>query len=292
MIRKTTYFALGLAFISLSNCSENDPKVVYNLPDEPQITGPRILKTVRNGNHTTEEYQSSYGTLYSVSRAEIENGNITKRQNIAINYLNGNISRVVISGIFSGINSAGKAEIFPQYDETTGRISSITQNIYEGATQKYREVITVEYNTDGNPMRLNKVHSVPTVVSGITTYRNTQNTRETLSYTSKNISSVEQVTDTIDNDTGVISATTRTVINYSQYDWRPNVYRTISTQYLLLMASLMPEYYYGLSENNATRKVSTTTNGTQIQVSYNYSYDRQGYPISNGVLQYSYQPIP
>lgn len=290
MIKRTTSFAWGMASLLLASCAEGDPKKVYNLPDEPQITGPRILKTVHQGNNLVEEYQSSHGVMYTAKRSDIQNGAIVKSQNITVSYLDGKMSKIVVSGLFSGISSIGRAEIIPQYDATTGYISSITQEVYEGVAKKYREVSTVEYDTEGKPNVIYKVHSVPTNIEGV--YRNTQKIYENLHYAQGNISAVETVVHTINETSGTITATAKTTTAYTKYDWRYNPYKTISTRYLLLMANLMPEYYYGFSANNATEKVITASDGTQTKTSYVYDYDRQGYPTSDGIRKYTYQSIP
>lgn len=279
MIKNYSFLLLGTVALLLGSCADPVSSVTKD-----EIEGPRMLKTVTSTNgNTLEKYQiSDYGILQKI---------ILPNQSFTFNYLGNTLKEIEVTGSFESFPSAEKITIHPNYN-TAGQIASVTNEIFVEGNKKYREVTTIEYNNLGQPVLFFKI-SFQAYVNGfgVTYYVPYSYTYNNITYQGNNVVNVELKKENKDT-TGAITSVQATDYKYEGFDWRPNPYNTMTKHSLIIMASYAPEMTYNLSQNNATKRKTTTQTGGQNVTTFSYKHDSFAYPLTNGHVNFQYQPIP
>ncbi len=290
-MKKILHLLSFLFVLVVVSCRTNDPAQIFGWDDPEDISGPRMLKKVIVNNQTEEEYFPNSGNLFKVERKIYNSSSIQESQTIYLSYLGTKLSQVEVNGNIPGnTSSAGRAVLTPNYD-VAGKMVSLMNDYFEGTVHKKHSITIYNYNAAGKMVNAyQKTATVNPSTPNVYVYPNITN--DFITYDGSNVVKVESSKQVVNLQTGLIQSEVKTTFDYSGYDWRINPYTTIQDNYLTIMASVFPDMYANLSENNAGKLKLKVGTAAATETVYNYKFDTHNYPTTNGYRAFKYQPAP
>ena len=289
MKRLLQFFSLIIGLAVFNSCAESDPAAVYGFEDPNDISGPRILRKAFAGNSTLEDYSLNNGKLFKIDRVA-QAGATVENQTIYVYYLGNRISKMEMIGTVPGGTTGGKYVLIPNYDNATGRMVSLMNDFYVGNTHTNHSISIFEYDGAGRGTKAYKKTAVNAATPNIYVYPNT--VTDAITYDGPNVAKVESSKNVLDISSGVILSTVKNTYEYVNYDWRNNPYLGISDNYIINIASIFPDMYSYMSDNNPAKMKFTSGSLPMVETVYSYKFDTHNYPVSNGTKSYTYQPAP
>lgn len=290
MKRLLQFFSLIIGLAVFNSCAESDPAAVYGFEDPNDISGPRILRKAFADNSTLEDYSLNNGKLFKIDRVA-QAGATVEDQTIYVYYLGNRISKMEMIGTVPGGTTGGKYVLIPNYDNATGRMVSLMNDFYVGNTHTNHSISIFEYDGAGRVTKAyKKTAAVNPATPNIYVYPNT--VTDAITYDGPNVAKVESSKNVLDISSGVILSTVKNTYEYVNYDWRNNPYLGISDNYIINIASIFPDMYSYMSDNNPAKMKFTSGSLPMVETVYSYKFDTHNYPVSNGTKSYTYQPAP
>ncbi|MBA5246857.1 hypothetical protein H1R16_08710 [Marnyiella aurantia] len=290
MKRLLQFFSLIIGLAVFNSCAESDPAAVYGFEDPNDISGPRILRKAFADNSTLEDYSLNNGKLFKIDRVA-QAGATVENQTIYVYYLGNRISKMEMIGTVPGGTTGGKYVLIPNYDNATGRMVSLMNDFYVGNTHTNHSISIFEYDGAGRVTKAyKKTAAVNPATPNIYVYPNT--VTDAITYDGPNVAKVESSKNVLDISSGVILSTVKNTYEYVNYDWRNNPYLGISDNYIINIASIFPDMYSYMSDNNPAKMKFTSGSLPMVETVYSYKFDTHNYPVSNGTKSYTYQPAP
>src|SRR5690606_13321786 len=291
MKRLLQFFSLIIGLAVFNSCAESDPAAVYGFEDPNDISGPRMIKKVLNESGMLEHYEPNQGKLFKVTRNTYSGTAAQENQNIVLYYLGSRISKMEVIGTVPGGTTSGRYILIPNYDNTTGRMVSLMNDFYVGTTHKNHSISIFQYDGAGRVTKAyKKTAAVNPATPNIYVYPNT--VTDAITYDGPNVAKVESSKNVLDISSGVILSTVKNTYEYVNYDWRNNPYLGISDNYIINIASIFPDMYSYMSDNNPAKMKFTSGSLPMVETVYSYKFDTHNYPVSNGTKSYTYQPAP
>lgn len=290
MKRLLQFFSLIIGLAVFNSCAESDPAAVYGFEDPNDISGPRILRKAFADNSTLEDYSLNNGKLFKIDRVA-QAGATVEDQTIYVYYLGNRISKMEMTGTIPGGTTGGKYVLVPNYDNATGKMVSLMNDFYVGNTHTNHSISIFEYDGAGRVTKAyKKTAAVNPATPNIYVYPNT--VTDAITYDGPNVAKVESSKNVLDISSGVILSTVKNTYEYVNYDWRNNPYLGISDNYIINIASIFPDMYSYMSDNNPAKMKFTSGSLPMVETVYSYKFDTHNYPVSNGTKSYTYQPAP
>ncbi|QFG52213.1 hypothetical protein [Chryseobacterium sp.] len=291
MKRILQFFSLIIGLAVFNSCAESDPAAVYGFEDPNDISGPRMIRKVSDNNRTVEEYEPNNGKLFKVVRNAYTGTALQENQSIILYYLGNRISKMeIITTVPSGPGT-GRHVLIPNYDNTTGRMVSLMNDFYVGNTHTNHSISIFNYDGTGRVINAyKKTAAVNPATPNVYVYPNT--VTDAITYDGPNVAKVESSKNVLDINTGVITSSVKNTYEYVNYDWRNNPYLGISDNYIINIASVFPEMYAYMSDNNPAKLKFTSGSAPMVETVYSYKFDTHNYPVTNGFRSFTYQPAP
>ncbi len=286
MKRILQFFSLIIGLAVFNSCAESDPAAVYGFEDPNDISGPRMIRKVVGNTDFMEEYSLNNGKLFKVDRlAGFEN------QTIYLHYLGNRISKMEIIATVPSGPGTGRHVLIPNYDNTTGRMVSLMNDFYVGNTHTNHSISIFNYDGAGRVINAyKKTAAVNPATPNVYVYPNT--VTDAITYDGPNVAKVESSQNVVNINTGVITSSVKNTYEYVNYDWRNNPYLGISDNYIINIASVFPEMYAYMSDNNPAKMKFTSGPASMVETVYSYKFDTHNYPVTNGFRSFTYQPAP
>lgn len=284
---KKFVYLLSVVVVSfvINSCSTSDPEEVYGSTYQ-DFPGPRYLFKMEDNFLLKEEYTANSGVVNRIDEYDYDGTIMSEHHRFTVEQSGGKISSLEYFDDSSDSNK--KIKYVPTHDGS-GKMVSYVKDAYTGTQHDLHGLGEITYDLTG---RITKIFEKTAVVTTPNVYNYTISTESNIVYNGEsNIAKVSHITKNYNSSNQVISTYTD-VYEYPTFDEKLNPYLVVPKDYNILYATFHPEAVVRLSPNNPkSMKFSNAFLPAPQETMYSYTYDQQGYVITNGTQRFLYKKI-